>query len=86
MTVRAGARTLPMAGLTAEQRTALLNHARAELLAGRPDASADAARALTVLDPMCHEGWAALAAAHRGAGRLVDARVATEMARVLEGQ
>lgn len=71
-------------GLTVEQRTALLNHARAELLAGRPEAALDAARALTVLDPLYHEGWSTLAEAHRSVGREADATAATQVARALE--
>lgn len=73
-------------GLTLEQRTALLNHARAELVAGRPEAALDAARALTVLDPLCHEGWSTLAEAHRGVGREADATVACQVARALEAR
>lgn len=61
-----------------------MSHARAELVAGRPGAALDAARALTVLDPLCHEGWSTLAEVQRGLGREADATVATQVARALE--
>jgi DNA-binding SARP family transcriptional activator len=69
--------------LTDGQRRALLHHVRAELSTGAFDAATDAARALTVLDPLSREGWMALADAHRGAGRGAHAGVAARVARAL---
>lgn len=82
--VETAARHRPGFGLTPEQRAGLVRHARAELEAGHVDAAYDAARALTVLDPVCHDGWVLLAAVHRRAGREGDAIVAAQVAEALE--